>query len=956
MAFCAAATVAAPGQQLPAAERTEAVGQSQPQTPPVSIFEARELLMRGSYDQAAEAFSQLSKVELTKVAARLGLAECRLQVGEYRQALDGLLAEKAKDSADWYYLLAQTHRHLGTYASAVEAARSAIRLNKDHAGARRILGELLEVLGRRDEAIEVYRWFDRQLVERAELPQDAAWITHAAVGFVRYSVLTQTHVATRTTHALQEMLQRAYGRLDRIYWPARIAAAELLREKFNNDEDDGSVSDYRAAMRINPNLPQAHVGLGEVALERWGFEEVEIRAKRALQINPNDAPAIHLLAKKLILERRYEQAAKMCDRALAINPNDLTAMSIAAAAAACMNDQTTIERLRVRVSAVDANCATFHRMMADALAGIRQYAASQREYLAAIQRDPTDANARTELGMMYMQWGDEDKAREALGAAWALDPYNQRTKFTLELLDRLHKFASFETDHFIVRHNDERDPGLGPYVASYLEPIYEAVTADFGTHLTDKTIIEFFPTHRAFGVRITGKPWIHTVGACTGRVIALATPRESAELTGRYNLSRVLKHEFTHTVTLAATNNRIPHWFTEGLAVYQEDAPRSFDWMQILVDAVRGDRLFTLESINWGFMRPKRPTDRQMAYAQSEWMCEYIIDRFGYDVIDAMLKRFRDGFTQARVFVECLGVEPDAFDADFSNWASAQAQRWGFDVTPSEDVRELRALAAKDDVSAAVLGRLARAELDEVDYERALGAARRALELDENEKNALTVFVKVLSVVNAEKLSAAAEQAVEDEMLPSIERLSKIDPNSWTAAKALAELRLRREEFDKAVEALKRLQHLCPMDPLSWRGLAGIYLSRNEEDRALPQLLELARIEQNDAAVPGRVAAIVRRRGDLREAAHWYRQALAIDPFDVSLHRDLGDVNLQVGANEEALREYRMLTLIEPDNAKHFEAAALAASKLGDDAQTQTFVRRALELNPSSSVRSLLRP
>ena len=51
-----------------------------------------------------------------------------------------------------------------------------------------------------------------------------------------------------------------------------------------------------------------------------------------------------------------------------------------------------------------------------------------------------------------------------------------------------------------------------------------------------------------------------------------------------------------------------------------------------------------------------------------------------------------------------------------------------------------------------------------------------------------------------------------------------------------------------------------------------------------------------------------------------------------------------------------MLTLIEPDDAKHFEAAALAASKLGDDAQTQTFVRRAIELNPSSSVRSLLRP
>jgi Flp pilus assembly protein TadD len=55
-----------------------------------------------------------------------------------------------------------------------------------------------------------------------------------------------------------------------------------------------------------------------------------------------------------------------------------------------------------------------------------------------------------------------------------------------------------------------------------------------------------------------------------------------------------------------------------------------------------------------------------------------------------------------------------------------------------------------------------------------------------------------------------------------------------------------------------------------------------------------------------------------------------------------------------AVREYKMLTLLEPTNAKHFETAALAAAKLGDTTQARTFARRAVELNPASPVRSLL--
>jgi tetratricopeptide (TPR) repeat protein len=922
----------------------------------VTVADARDLLMQGSYEAATEAYQKLSNDPAHAVEAGLGLARCRVQVGQYDEAIAGLTAMKAEASAGWHCLLAELYTRVGKYEDAAAHLQAAIKADQRHAGARLQLGRLQELLGRRDDAIETYRWFDRQLVERPDLPKDAARITDTAQGFLRYSVLTGTDVPRRTQHVLNEMLQPAYTRLDRTYWPARIAAGDLLRERFNNDEEDGSVSDYQAALRINPNLCEAQVGLGEVALDGWQFEEVEHRAELALKVNPNFASAIHLLAKKLILERRYEQAQEPCERALKVNSNDLVALSLSAAASACRYDRAGVAQMQARVAAINPRCAMFHRTLGDALSGIRQYAASEEEYRKAIELDGTDVNARTELGMMYMQWGLEDKARDALDAAWALDPYNQRTKFTLDLLDRLHKFARYETAHFVVKYDAERDPGLGEYVATYLEPIYDAVTSDFETPLTDKTIIEIFPTHRAFGVRITGKPWIHTVGASTGRIIALASPRESTDLMGRYNLARVLKHEFTHTVTLAATDNRIPHWFTEGLAVFEEDAPRPFGWCELLADAVRRDRLFTLESIDWGFIRPRRPADRQMAYAQSEWMVEYIVERFGYDVIQTMVKAFRGGRTQSQVFTEQLGTESEKFNRDFHDWAYAQVPRWNcrFDLTPPEDLKELRALAAKEDAGAAVFGRLARAELDEADYERSMAAARRALSLDENERNGLEVLASVLTLLSQKEMSETGKRGYEDEALPLLERLSRVNPDSWTAAKYLAEIALRRKEWDRAAEALQRLQQLCPIDPASWGGLAGVYLERGEDDRALPQLLELARIEQNDADVARKAAAILRRRGDLREAQYWFRQALSIDPSSVELHQAMGDVCMQSGDSEAALREYKTLTELQPTNAKHFESAALTAHKLGNAEQAQAFARQALKLDPQSPVRTLV--
>jgi Flp pilus assembly protein TadD len=555
--------------------------------------------------------------------------------------------------------------------------------------------------------------------------------------------------------------------------------------------------------------------------------------------------------------------------------------------------------------------------------------------------------------MMYMQWGIESKAREALEAAWALDSFNERTHFTLEVLEQLERLVPVETEHFIIKFDPKHDPGIGEFTAVFLEDMYDSVTADYGTTLRDKTIIEVFPTLRAFGVRITGKPWIHTIGASTGRVIALTSARDVAHQSP-YHLARVLKHEFTHTVTLEATNNRIPHWFTEGLAVLQEDAPRSFEWGVLLADAIRRDRLFTLESIDWGFIRPRTPHDRPMAYAQSEWMCEYIVERFGYETVNAMLIRFRNGENQHQVFAEQLGLGEESFDRDFREWARKQAAQWGFDISPPEDPEAVRKLLEEQSEDTALLGRLARAHLDAGDLEPAWTAAQSALEGNEGEPNALKVMAKIISLRIADIRDDAEKKELDDLWRSILQRLDKADPDGWTAPKFLAEIHARHGELDRAAEMYARLQRVSPMDPASWRGLAGISLQRGDTEAALSQLFELARLEENNAEVPAEIAGLCRRENRLRDAQYWYRQALCVRPYDVQLHGQLADVSVQADDAKTALRHYRLLTMIEPENARHYEKAAFAAHKLGDPSESRRLAEQAVKLDPASPAQSLL--
>lgn len=910
----------------------------------ITFQSARQAFLRGEYELAIRSYDQLGKAgAAAAVRAACGRADVDEQLGDYAAGIERLKRVEADGAAgaEWNAALASLYARVGENEKAERHNQQALRLDAKCARARWQLGRMYESLGRFDQAREIYAPFEQAMTANEPLPDRADDLTFLGRGFIRYCTLTRNpEVVRRTKHVLTEVFQEAFEFVDHLYWPARLAAAELLLEKHNLNE---AREDFEAIRKTNPRAAAAVVGLGRIALENWDFEAVEKAVEEALKINPRSVAARLLLADLRMTERKYRDAAAAAEEALKTNPRSIESLATLAAAQVRMGDDAAGARTLERIAKLNPRSAVRHYILGRWLAAARQFAEAERELKRAIEYDPTWSEPRAELGEVYMQIGEEDSARRTLEEAYALDSFNGHTFNVLELLDGLAKFSRLETPHFIILYDAAEDAVLAPYLAECLEKLHDDVCDDFRVKLDRKTLIEVFPQHMGFSIRITGRPFIATVGACSGRVIALAAPR-AANPFGHYNFASVLRHEFTHTVTLAATNNRIPHWMTEGLAVYEEPYPRGWEQKRLLATAVRDQRLFTLESIDWGFMRPRRADDRSLAYAQSEWMIEFIIQRQGFDKILEMLQRFREGWNQPRVFSEVLKIEPRAFDEQFQAWAAEQARKWAMPLRPDRDAKALSERMEKGEPTASDLAALAEAWLTSQKPNEAEETARQALELDKNEALAIDVLGTVLIYrMLAEKVDTRRSEFAK-EALPYVRRLMELQPGNLTAIKHLAYIEQEAKNWDEAVRLLKQYQARFPDDPDSHRRLAGIALTRGGADEARKHLTALARLVDDEAPVAIQLAQLCADAGDWPQAAAWYKKAIQADPYDVETHEKLAVAYQRLGKPADALVEFEAICKLKPRDAAAFENLAAACREAGEKKRAEEAAKEARRL------------
>lgn len=783
----------------------------------------------------------------------------------------------------------------------------------------RLHAEALLNVGKRDEALALLEVLAKRL--NTEKLNDAEELVEGVRGLMLRSRLVGGSGASGgEAKSLISMLTRAREELDRLCWSASLVEAQLLEER---DSSEQAVEALTQAMTLNSSIAEGWALSGKIAVDSFNFAGAasssdQLRRWASLtpgggeSLAPDARPqgvswrADAIDCRTRLRQRDAEGALAALKPSLEAYPNVLMVRALhASCAAAAFDSPETIHRLGLLDGKSPEHPLGMH-MVGKTLAEMRQYDEAIEYLSEAVRRAPKWAEPWNDLGMLLMQAGRDEPALGALETAASLDPFNTGVANSLTLVRELRTYARIESDHYIIRCKPGIDEVLAREMVGPLEANYARVTGDapggIRFPMPHKTVIELYPDHHWFSVRITGMPQVHTIAAATGPVIAMEAPRDGpGHLVGPYDWVRVLRHEFTHTVTLARTKNRLPHWFTEAAAVYLEDAPRDYNACQLVARAVDTDTLFDLEEINNAFVRPKKASDRSQAYAQGHLMYQYIVERFGAEAPLKLMDEYAQGRTEAQAFPSVLGISREQFSADFAGYAKEQAIGWGLLVpegTPrfrtimTKALREAGVLAASDNAN--------KAEGEKPAEEKP------ADDIDEAKVAALMDWMLEHYPSHPDVLEAALDAKLKD-----------------ANGKPTAEL----------VPLIERYAAARPVDPLPHKLMAALALNATIDPAAVVKHLEwLDAREQHSPAFAVELARRAAAAGDWAKALRHITRACQIAPYDATIREQLASIAIKSGDLGLAERQLLALVALEPDRPQHAKRLEALRARLGGGA------------------------
>ncbi len=472
----------------------------------------------------------------------------------------------------------------------------------------------------------------------------------------------------RFKEALQ-LYDRAIA-MDSVALEAKAELGELFLEKFN-------YADARATLlqvlNRKPAVPRAMAAM--IRLNAAEGKAPDLLAA-LLQRNPNSDVGHAIAARRLIEAEQYDSAVTAAQRGL-VTDSTAPLPWIEIAAARWLAHDT--------VGHVLALARAHRRLPGSALAEVQlaEVAARNRLYRDAVgfarrgvARDSLDARALALLGINEMRIGNPAPARVALLRAFEIDPFDVWVKNTLDLLDAYADARTTSTEHFDIVVEPADADLISLYAAPLAEEAYTALTTRYGFRPSEKVRVEYFRSHADFSVRAVGLAGLGALGVAFGNVLAIDEP--PARGRGEFNWNAVLWHEFAHTITLGATDNRVPRWVSEGLSVHEERRARAW-WgggvTPSLIGAYGAGRLRPVSQLNDGFVQPRFGEEVILSYSLAAFVFEMLEERSGIEGIRALLAGYRAGGSTAALMQQIYGLAPAALDSTFDGWFRAKHQR-----------------------------------------------------------------------------------------------------------------------------------------------------------------------------------------------------------------------------------------------------------------------------------------
>jgi cellulose synthase operon protein C len=598
----------------------------------------------------------------------------------------------------------------------------------------------------------------------------------------------------------------------------RVRWGRLLHERFNDADAEDL---FKEALQLDSKSAQAYVGLALVSADGFDGKAIEWTAK-ALELDPRLLEAHELMANLVLEDSDTQQAIQQADEAIDISPEALDAMAIHAAVEV-LADRSPDEWF-AKIRKVNPTYGRAWALVADHLVLNYRYQDAIGYYREAVELDPQLWSAHSELGINLMRLGEDEQARQQLELCYDHDYRNAATVNSLRLLDSYKNFVTIKDPGIILKLHKNEATLLGPYLEAQVRRDIADYEKKYQMKLPGPVQVEVYPDHEDFAVRAMGMPGLGALGVTFGEVVAMDSP--SGREPGSFSWASTLRHEMSHVFILTATNNRVPRWFTEGLAVHEESEDPA-GWgdrltPEVLI-AVRDRKLLPVEELDQGFVRPVYPGQVIVSYFQAGQICDFISSRWGDGKLLRMAHSFAQHENTGEVIRQELGMTSQAFDKQFQDWLNMRVGQ------TAANLGEWRKLMTR-------LDELAKSgQYDELLREG--GEARRA-------------YPEYVYAGNAYQFLAEADLAKKDQKaaaatLTAYEQMGGLSP---VLLKELASLEENLGEPQKAAATLDRINYIDPMDEDLHRHIGNLWFAERNYSGAIREYTAVAAMHPLDVA------------------------------------------------------------------------------------------------------------
>lgn len=598
----------------------------------------------------------------------------------------------------------------------------------------------------------------------------------------------------------------------------RARWGRLFLERFNKPEAEKL---FREALNIDEKYAPAYLGLALKESDGFSPKATEYAAK-AIELDPKLVEAQELLAFLALEDNDEEKAKKEADKAIALSPEALDGLAIRATID-WLNDKPGTEWsdriLKINPVYGEAYATGGHFFIIN-----RRYTEGIKLYRKALELNPRLWDARAELGVNLMRLGQDGEARQQLEECYNNHYTSSEVVNSLRLLDSYKNFVTFETGNTILKLHKKEAEILRPYFESEMKRAIATYEKKYKMKLNGPVQVEVYPDHEDFAVRTAGMPGLGALGVTFGTVVAMDSP--SGRTPGSFHWASTMRHELSHVFVLSATNHRVPRWFTEGLAVYEETADNP-DWGDRLdphaIEAIQKKKLLPVAKLDRGFIRPEYPMQVIISYFQAGQICTFIAEKWGYNKLLDMIHSYAALKTTPEVIQQDLGVSTDEFDKQFLAWLEARTK------TQLDHYAEWKKGADE------VIKALGEKKYDEV---IAKGNEIRDWFPDYVEDHSIYEALATAYLARDNKPAAIAQ----------LEKYSSIGGRNSASIKKLATLEEEAGHKDKAIAALKRLNYIYPQDEELHRRLGGLLLDQNDISGAIVELQAVVAMKPIDQA------------------------------------------------------------------------------------------------------------